>query len=309
MIILGTKYKFTPSDSKRLKKKFGKYTIIEILDKNPHEVVTQLSQYIETHGATMLVLNTRNPVHDEIVTYLTRVQFQDKRNKFVVIGISRLLEDYLFKYYISEDSNNLSFLENIDPFNKWIYFQKRCIDYFFVVCLFLFSLPFWLLSAIKIKQQSPGPILFKQDRVGKYNVIFKCLKFRSMHLNTYQDLYTKENDSRIIPFGKLMRKTRLDELPQILNVLKGDMHIIGPRAEWNILVSQYEEQIPYYNERHLVCPGITGLAQVSYHYGANIEDTKQKLMYDLYYIKHWSLLLELKIVWLTFVTVILRKGI
>ena len=106
-----------------------------------------------------------------------------------------------------------------------------------------------------------------------------------------------------------MRKTRLDELPQMINILKGEMHLIGPRAEWNILVDDYEKEIPYYNERHLIRPGITGWAQVNYPYGANIEDTKQKLMYDLYYIKNWSILLELKIVWKTAMTVVGKKGL
>jgi lipopolysaccharide/colanic/teichoic acid biosynthesis glycosyltransferase len=106
-----------------------------------------------------------------------------------------------------------------------------------------------------------------------------------------------------------MRKSRLDEIPQVWNIIKGEMHLIGPRTEWDILVAQYESQIPYYNERHLVRPGITGWAQVMYPYGANVEDARQKLMYDLYYIKHWSLMLELKIVWMTIMTVLGRKGL
>ena len=106
-----------------------------------------------------------------------------------------------------------------------------------------------------------------------------------------------------------MRKTRIDELPQLLNVLKSEMHFIGPRAEWNILVESYEKEIPYYNERHIIRPGITGWAQVNYPYGSNIEDTKQKLMYDLYYIKHWSIWLELKVVWKTILVVLGKKGI
>ena len=151
--------------------------------------------------------------------------------------------------------------------------------------------------------------MFKQDRVGINKKIFKCIKYRSMHLNSYHDKYTRENDSRIFPWGEIMRKTRIDELPQMLNVLKGDMHLIGPRAEWKILVEEYEKEIPYYNERHLVRPGITGWAQVNYPYGSCIEDTKQKLMYDLYYIKHYSIWLDIKIVWKTIMVVLGKKGL
>ena len=121
--------------------------------------------------------------------------------------------------------------------------------------------------------------------------------------------YTQEDDPRIFSWGKIMRKTRLDELPQMWNILKGEMHLIGPRAEWIELVEKYEKSIPYYNERHLVAPGITGWAQVNYPYGQNLEDTKQKLMYDFYYIKYWNIVFELKIVWMTAMTVLGKKGL
>lgn len=106
-----------------------------------------------------------------------------------------------------------------------------------------------------------------------------------------------------------MRKTRIDEIPQCINILRGEMHLIGPRAEWDILVRNYEKEIPYYNERHLVRPGITGWAQVNYPYGENTEDAKQKLMYDLYYIKHWSVWLEIKTTLKTVLIVINKKRI
>ncbi|MDP3587803.1 MAG: sugar transferase [Sulfuricurvum sp.] len=309
MIVLGKKYKFTTLEEQRLRKKFGNYEVIATSNRDPQEVIAELSKYIETHGASMLVLNMRTQVHDDIVKYLTKLQFKNKAKRFIIIGMSRFTEEYLQKCYIPDDNNNLHFLENIVSYSKWHYFQKRCIDYFGVFWLFFFSWPVMLLSAVKIKQQSPGSILFRQDRVGANNEIFKCTKFRSMHENSHHDSYTRENDTRIFPFAHTMRKTRLDELPQMWNILKGEMHLIGPRTEWDILVAQYEGQIPYYNERHLVRPGITGWAQVMYPYGANTEDARQKLMYDLYYIKHWSMALELKIAWMTAMTVIRKKGI
>jgi lipopolysaccharide/colanic/teichoic acid biosynthesis glycosyltransferase len=129
-----------------------------------------------------------------------------------------------------------------------------------------------------------------------------------MHHDCHFDPYTQKDDDRIFSFGHFMRRSRIDELPQLFNVLKGEMALMGPRAEWDILVNQYEEQIPYYNERHLVKPGITGWAQVNYPYGAGPEDAKQKLMYDLYYIKYWSIWLDIKILFRTVGVVLGREG-
>ena len=159
-----------------------------------------------------------------------------------------------------------------------------------------------------MKKQSPGNLYFTQARVGENTDTFTCYKYRTMHENSHHDPYTQKEDSRIYEFGNIMRKTRLDEIPQYKNIFKGDMHLIGPRAEWDILVKNYEQQIPYYNERHIVKPGITGWAQVNYSYGANAEDAKQKLMYDLYYIKHWNIVLELKVIWKTILVVVGKKG-
>lgn len=217
----------------------------------------------------------------------------------------------MHKCYIPEDHTDISFLENIRPYTKWQYIQKRVIDFLGIFWLFFFSWPVMLYCAYRIKKESPdGPIFFKQKRVGLNGKEFVCIKFRSMYTKTdYFNHYTQENDPRIFPWGKFMRKTRIDELPQMWNILKGEMHLIGPRAEWIELVKKYEKSIPYYNERHLVAPGITGWAQVNYPYGQNLDDTKQKLMYDLYYIKYWNILLELKIVWMTAMTVIGKRGL
>jgi len=111
--------------------------------------------------------------------------------------------------------------------------------------------------------------------------------------------FASKNDNRVFPWGKTMRKKRLDELPQMINILKGQMHLVGPRPERKYWVDKFEKNIPYYNERHIVKPGITGWAQVMYGYGENEEDARQKLMYDLYYIKNWSIILEIKIIWKT----------
>ena len=130
-----------------------------------------------------------------------------------------------------------------------------------------------------------------------------------MHENMGFNPYTEECDPRIFPFGRLMRKMRIDELPQLWNVIRGDMHLIGPRAEWDILVKKYEKVIPKYQNRHFVRPGITGLAQVFYPYGRNIHDARNKLKYDLKYIERWSIGLELRVLWKTIMVVLGRRGV
>jgi len=199
--------------------------------------------------------------------------------------------------------------KGVNGYTKIDYVQKRIIDYFMLVILFAFFWPIMLYSIYRIKKESPGPILFKQTRVGINNKSFSCYKFRSMHTNSHFNPYTEDNDSRIFPFGHVMRKMRIDELAQLINVLKGDMHIVGPRAEWDILVSEYEKIIPNYNLRHKVRPGITGLAQVRYPYGRNVEDAKRKLEYDIFYIKNWSIFLEIKVLLQTVLVILKRSGI
>ncbi len=214
-------------------------------------------------------------------------------------------DSYTFAKY-----KNLKYINTIKGYTKFEYFQKRVIDFLLSIPLLILTLPIMLYSAYRIKKESPdGGIFFIQNRVGVDGKSFKCIKFRSMRTDIdYFNRYTQDDDPRVFAWGKIMRKTRIDELPQLFNVLKGDMHLIGPRAEWDILVKEYEEKIPGYSIRHKVKPGITGLAQVEYHYGANLEDTKQKLLYDLYYIDNWSIWLEIKTFFKTILVVLGKKG-
>jgi len=198
--------------------------------------------------------------------------------------------------------------EQIQGYTKFQFLQKRMIDVIVGGSLLLVALPVILYSIYRIKKESPGSILFKQSRIGLKGKAFMCYKFRSMHTNSKFNPYTQENDSRIFPFGNTMRKMRVDELPQLLNILKGEMHLLGPRAEWDILVKDYEKIIPDYHNRHLVAPGITGLAQVCYPYGRNVEDAKKKLEYDMDYIQNWSLLKELNVVFKTIKVVLGKEG-
>jgi len=169
-----------------------------------------------------------------------------------------------------------------------------------------------LYSAYRIKKESPnGPIIFSQKRVGLKGEEFVCYKFRSMvpDAEKGKPQFASEDDPRIFKWGAFMRKTRIDELPQLWNVLKGEMHMIGPRPERKYWVEQFKENIPSYDQRHLIAPGITGWAQVNYPYGANEEDARQKLMYDLYYIKNWSLWLEIKTIFKTIQVMVGGKGL
>ncbi len=309
MLCLGRKYKFTERELEYLNSKFKNVDAVRYDKRNQDEVLKDLENSLRAGEFNMIVLNTKASVGNDIIKYLIDLQFKKHKKKLRIITIEHFMEEFLFKCYIPEDHKNLSFLDNIKPFSFVQYIQKRIVDFLAVFSLLILALPIMILSRYKIKKESKGSSLFKQVRVGFKNRKFKCIKFRSMHKDSYHDKYTRKNDTRIFAWGNTMRKTRIDELPQLLNVLKGDMHFIGPRAEWDILVDEYEKIIPYYNERHLVRPGITGWAQVMYPYGGNAEDARQKLMYDLYYIKYWSLALEIKVAWKTVMVVLGRKGL
>ena len=176
---------------------------------------------------------------------------------------------------------------------------------------FVASLPLMLLTALAVKLDSPGPLFYTQERVGKTGRTFKIIKFRSMRVGaeeTSGPVWAEEDDPRITRVGRIIRKLRLDELPQFINVIRGDMNFVGPRPERPVFVEQLGQIIPYYSQRHLVKPGLTGWAQVKYPYGASVEDAIEKLRYDLYYIKNQSLLLDAIIVFETIKIVLFGRG-
>jgi len=186
---------------------------------------------------------------------------------------------------------------------------KRLMDIMAALFGFVVASPFLIGTAIAVKLTSPGPIIFSQERTGHREKPFMIFKFRSMRVGSEKGAkYTSVNDDRLTPIGAFIRKTRLDELPQLWNVLIGDLSLIGPRAEWVDLVKGYEERFPFYHFRHAVKPGITGWAQVNYSYGANDADTLEKLNYDLYYVRRYSLGLDVAIVVKTFYMMLFGKG-
>ena len=191
--------------------------------------------------------------------------------------------------------------------NSW---QKRAIDLLFVFMLAWVAIPVGLITALLIKLESPGPVFFKQRRTGQYNEEFDVIKFRSMRNDAEKDgaKWATKNDARVTRVGKFIRKTRIDELPQLINVLKNEMSMVGPRPEREVFISELEKEIPYYRFRHAVKPGVTGLAQVKYPYGASVEDAVWKHKFDIYYIKHQNWKMEVKILLLTVKTVLFGMG-
>ena len=205
------------------------------------------------------------------------------------------------------------FLENLMREKKRIYEStKRILDILYSLILGIISLFFYPFIMLAIKLDSPGSIFYKQKRVGENNQIFNIHKFRSMiqeaEINGAQ--WAKANDSRVTKVGRFLRATRLDELPQLLNVLKGDMSFVGPRPERPEFVfgANLQRQIPFYQIRHLIKPGLTGWAQINFQYGASLEDTIEKLQYDLFYIKNRSFILDLGILLKTVKIILSGKG-
>jgi sugar transferase (PEP-CTERM system associated) len=190
-------------------------------------------------------------------------------------------------------------------------FMKRSVDVLASLALLLVSLPVMLITAIAIVIEDGAPIFYSQERVGKDGHVFRVLKFRSMFKNAEKNgtpQWASRNDPRITRVGNIIRKLRIDELPQILNVLKGEMSFVGPRPERPYFVEQLTERVPYYNVRHSIKPGITGWAQVRYGYGDTVEDALQKLQFDLYYVKNNSLLLDVLVLIDTIKVVVFRGG-
>lgn len=172
------------------------------------------------------------------------------------------------------------------------------------------SLPIAILTAILIKLDSRGPVLYKQERVGRNGRSFTVMKFRSMRTDAEKDgpVWARSEDDRVTRVGRIIRKIRVDEIPQFWNILKGEMSFVGPRPERPHFVAQLAEEIPYYDQRHMIAPGLTGWAQIKYPYGSTVEDARQKLQYDLYYIKNQSLTLDAVILFETVKTILFGRG-
>lgn len=242
--------------------------------------------------AAMLVLATKYGAYVEpLVSYLDR--------RFGRTEVELLHSGYFLHM------KSFSILSR--PSNRIV---KRALDLVSAIALSLVAIPIGLLAALAIKLESPGPIFYRQARVGQFNQEFDVIKFRSMRNDAEKNgaQWASKNDARVTRVGRFIRKTRIDELPQLINVFKGEMSLVGPRPEREVFIKELEAVIPYYRFRHAVKPGITGLAQVKYPYGASIEDAVWKHKYDIFYIKHQSLMLDIKILLLTVKTVLFGMG-
>ncbi|MCX7025045.1 MAG: sugar transferase [Spirochaetes bacterium] len=225
------------------------------------------------------------------------------------LGLPEFYESFLRKVPIG-DIDELWFLEKVDRNGTRPYaIAKRVTDILVATSAMLLSLPFWPLVALAIKLGSQGPVLFRQRRLGRFGKPFTILKFRTMRTDLNDFAPTGKDDPRVTAFGDFMRKSRIDEIPQMLNILMGEMSFVGPRPERPELAIELEKAIPFYRERLRVKPGITGWDQVSGEYHSpSVEDTYKKLQYDLYYIKNYSVFLDVSIFFKTIFTVFMRAG-
>jgi len=194
--------------------------------------------------------------------------------------------------------NQIWFLKNIRERRKNFYeIAKRIIEIFLASFFLILTLPLWLIIALLIYLEDKGPIFYKQKRIGKDRKPFLLIKFRTMKpdAETAGPIWASPNDQRMTKIGRLLRRTHLDELPQLINILKGDISLVGPRPERPEFVEQLEKEIPHYHLRHIIKPGFTGWAQIKFRYARSITDSFEKFQYDLYYLKNRSLFLDFKI--------------
>jgi sugar transferase (PEP-CTERM system associated) len=244
----------------------------------------------------------RLPISELLQAKLSGVRVEDATTTYERLTGKILIDDLKPSWLIFSDGFVIS---------RWTRYSKRLFDLVFASVGFVLAAPLTLLTALAVYLDSDGPVLYCQERMGEQGRTFTVFKFRSMRMDAEREgtpIWAKEKDDRITRVGRIIRKTRLDELPQLWNVLRGDMSFVGPRPERPFFVEQLAKEIPFYQQRHAVKPGVTGWAQIKYEYGSSIEDAMEKLRYDLYYIKHLSIALDLSIVFDTVKVVMFGKG-
>ncbi|MBL7057892.1 sugar transferase [Patescibacteria group bacterium] len=253
------------------------------------------------------VIITQNFRESEIIK---EILFDCLRANINFINIAQFYEDLVGRLQL-DFVDRTWFLENFNRINNnWYNTFKRIFDIIVSVLILCFTLPIWAIVAIAIKIENTGPIFFIDTRLGKNEKAFTLIKFRTMSVANNDQSPTTSGDPRVTKLGKLLRKTRIDEIPQILNVLKGDMSMVGPRPERPKLVTKLKDVIPFYSIRMLIKPGISGWDQVSGEYHSpSKEDTLKKLQYDFYYIKNRSIYLDITILLKTIKTVLSSQGV
>jgi len=269
-----------------------------------------LKQFIVKNAVSEIVIASQKT--DGITVKLYNQLIHLLENGFIIREYTQVYENLTQRIpvqYVSRD------------FYRYFPFSRSNQNHFYLIMVRLFEILFSIIGLLAGIILLPlillgnllgnrGKLFYTQERVGKSGMVFNIVKFRTMVKNAEKEgaVFATTNDSRITPFGKILRKSRMDELPQFINILKGDMAVIGPRPERPVFVNEIAEKMPFYETRHVIKPGLTGWAQVNYSYGETIDDSLIKLQYDLYYIKHRSLFLDVNIIFKTLGTVLLYKG-
>jgi sugar transferase (PEP-CTERM system associated) len=276
---------------------------------NPAIVGTpaDIDRLIAQHHVTRIVVGLSDrrgklPIEELLRAKMAGIRVEDATTTYERVTGKILIDDLRPSWLIFSDGFRVSRVTRI---------MKRAIDLILSLALAIVTLPLMLLTALLVLLEDGGPILYRQERVGENGRRFILSKFRSMRKDAEPagtPVWAKDGDDRVTMVGRVIRKTRLDELPQLWNVVRGDMSFVGPRPERPFFVEQLALDIPFYQQRHAVKPGLTGWAQVKYRYGSSREDAMEKLRYDLYYIKHLSVFFDLTIVFDTVKVVLFRKG-
>ena len=272
--------------------------------------INSLEEFVKKNSISEVVVASQKT--DGITVNLYNQLIQLLENGYIISEYTQVYENITQRIpvqYVSRD------------FYRYFPFSRSNQNHFYLIMVRLFEIVFSLtglligviiLPIIIIGNLfgNRGKLFYSQERVGKNGKIFKIIKYRTMVKNAEVEgaVFATINDSRVTPFGKIMRKSRMDEIPQFINILKGDMAVIGPRPERPIFVNEIAEVMPFYETRHVIKPGLTGWAQVNYSYGETIDDSLIKLQYDLYYIKHRSIFLDVNIIFKTMSTVLLYRG-
>jgi lipopolysaccharide/colanic/teichoic acid biosynthesis glycosyltransferase len=259
------------------------FEIVEILEKIPDD-----EKYYQ--NTDLIVISRKINVNHQLKNIIEKLGF-----KVPIMELTDFYERYLNRIPIEEIDEYWILKEIINPENSLQVLIKRILDIIFALIIGVLSLPLLPFIILGIYISSPGPVIFKQKRIGKDNKEFVLYKFRTMKNLKDLGVWAKENDERIFLFGKILRRLHLDEIPQIINILKGELSFIGPRPEQVHIVQELAKKIPFFNIRHIIPHGITGWAQVNYKYARSVEESKIKFEYDLYYLKNRNIFLDILI--------------